>query len=53
VKQVALAESLTVLQPDHPSDETFLETLRSMRSELAHASVWETLTTHLDRSLVT
>jgi NTE family protein len=32
---------------------TFLETLRSMRSELAHASVWETLTTHLDRSLVT
>ncbi|MGI9666966.1 MAG: patatin-like phospholipase family protein [Acidimicrobiia bacterium] len=32
---------------------TFLETLRSMRSELAHASVWETLTRHLDSSLTT
>lgn len=32
---------------------TFLETLRSMRAELAHASVWETLTRHLDHTLVT
>lgn len=29
---------------------TFLETLRSMKHELAHASVWETLCRHLDAS---
>ena len=32
---------------------TFLATLRSMKHELAHASVWHTLTTHLDPDLAT
>ena len=32
---------------------TFLETLRSMRTELAHASVWKTLTAHLSSAPVT
>lgn len=31
---------------------TFLETLRSMKHELAHASVWDTLSRHLDATTV-